>query len=99
MEIKIPSDLQDMFDHVVKTKFKGDEEGAIIQALALFLEHEKAHLVDEERFRLTLEKTLSLYRSKRDRAESEFQDAFSKLAKKKTRATEIFNSFTKGKGQ
>ncbi len=97
MEIKIPSDLKEMFDHVVKTKFKGDEEGAVIQALVGFLEHEKIHLVDEERFRLTLEKTLNLYRSKSERATEEFDDAFSKLARKKTRAAEIFNSFTKGK--
>lgn len=95
MEIKIPTDLKDMFDHIVKTRFKGDEEGAVIQAVVDFLQKERAQLVDDERFRLSLEKTLNLYNTRRERAASEFDDALSKVARRKNRAAEIFDSFVK----
>lgn len=96
MDFKIPEDLKVMFDHVVETKFKGDEEEAVLAAVVAFLEKEKASLVDEERFRLTVEKTLDLYRKREERADTEFDDAFARLARKKSQAAERFDSLTRG---
>lgn len=96
MEFKIPEDLKVMFDHVVETKFKGDEEEAVLASVVAFLEKEKASLMDQERFRLTLEKTLDLYRKREERAVKEFDDAFSRIARKKSKAAERFDALTRG---
>jgi len=96
MEFKIPEDLKVMFDHVVERKFKGDEEAAVLAAVVAFLEKEKASLMDQERFRLTVEKTLDLYRKRQERAETEFDDAFTRMARKKSKAAERFDALTRG---
>ena len=99
MEFKIPEDLRVMFDHIVETKFKGDEEEAVLAAVVAFLEKEKQALIDHERFSLTVEKTLDLYRKREERAETEFDDAFQRMARKKKMAAERFDIFTKGSGE
>lgn len=96
MDFKIPEDLKVMFDHVVDTKFKGDEEAAVLAAVVAFLEKEKKTLLDEEKFRLTVEKTLELYHKRQERAETEFDDAFSRMARKKSKAAERFDALTRG---
>jgi hypothetical protein len=94
MDFKIPEDLKVMFDHVVETKFKGDEEEAVLAAVVAFLEKEKQTLIDHERFRLTVQKTLDLYRKREERAQSEFDDAFSRLQRKRSQAAERFDALT-----
>jgi rubrerythrin len=99
MDFKIPEDLKVMFDHVVNTKFKGDEEEAVLAAVVAFLEKEKASLMDQEKFRLTVEKTLDLYRKREERAETEFDDAFARMARKKSKAAERFDALTRGEDE
>ena len=96
MEIHIPQDLKTLFDHVVREKFKGDEEKAVIQAVVYFLEKEKESMLDDEKFQITLKKALDLYHTRSARAESEFGDAFERLQQRKSRAAQFFDDLTKG---
>jgi hypothetical protein len=82
----------------VETKFKGDEEEAVLAAVVAFLEKEKQTLIDHERFSLTVQKTLDLYQKREERAQSEFDDAFSRIQRKRSQAAERFDSLT-GKGE
>jgi hypothetical protein len=96
MVINIPEDLKTLFDHVVKEKFKGDAEKAVIRAVILFLQKEKEAMVDDEKFSMSLKKTLEMYHTRTERADSEFGDAFEKLKRRKSRAARFFDEITEG---
>ena len=44
---------------------------------------------------MTIEKTIKNYLNRSERADTEFGDAFSKLARRKSRAAELFDAITK----
>ncbi|MBE7559735.1 hypothetical protein HS125_12625 [bacterium] len=94
--LRIPSDLEVYFKEVVREKFKGDAEAAVLEAVVSLIERERRQMVDDVKFDAAAEKIRDRHRRKEEIADKEISDAFRKLTEKKKRAADLFaQSFKK----
>lgn len=88
--VHIPSDLETYFQDIVREVFKGDAEGAVLEAVVSLIEREKRSMVDDALYDAAVKKVRNRHFRKQEIADKEISDAFRKLTEKKKRAADLF---------